>query len=322
MADQSSSEFRYYHHSGQFSPGGALVALFLGLLVGVPVAFGYAWLIHWDPIIYINGIAAVLFGLLLGTLTEKFLVSRKCRSATVAGAVAFLVALGSYYFSWAVWLNATMTRGSILDFLKPLNMLGVILLVNEQGVWTDHGDAIKGALLWVVWAAEAGIILGCAVYMATHEMLEATFCEGCEMWAKEQEGVCTVAAGTAPPVTDKAGFWDYFKGLKQHAADLKTRLENKDLAYIEQLGPVGPDTIAWYRLDLHSCPQCNMTHTLRVTRFMRRIKGKKVQKQTDDKEVLRQLLLSSSEAETVRKLGQKEYADDDDDDEDEVEVKK
>jgi len=308
MADPSSSEFRYYHHSGQFSPGGALVALFLGLLVGAPVAFGYAWLIHWDPIIYINGLAAALFGALLGLLTEQFLVTRKCRSATVAGAVAFLVALGSYYFSWAVWLNASMTRGSILDFLKPLNMLGAILVVNEHGVWTYHGDIIKGAVLWVVWAAEAGMIIGCAVYMATHEMLEATFCEGCEMWAKEQEGVCKVPAGTAPPTADYAGYKSYIKGLKQHAADLKMRLENKDLAYIEQLGLVAPETIAWYRLDLHSCPQCNMTHTLRVTRFTRKFEGKKVQKQTDEKEVLRQLLLSSSEADTLRKLGQKAVA--------------
>ncbi len=55
-----------------------------------------------------------------------------------------------------------------------------------------------------------------------------------------------------------------------------------------------------------------MTHTLRVTRLTRKVEGKKVRTQTDDKEVLRQLLLSSTEAETLRKLGQKQYADDDD----------
>jgi hypothetical protein len=157
---------------------------------------------------------------------------------------------------------------------------------------------------------EAGMIIGFAAYCATHEMLEATFCEGCEVWAKEQSGVCRVPAGSAPPITDKAGFKSYLKGLKQHAAELKLRLENKDLTYLEQLGPVAPDAIAWYSLDLHSCPQCNMTHTLRVTRFTRKVEGKKVRAQTDEKEVLRQLMLSSSEAETVRKLGQKANAPD------------
>ena len=322
MADPSSSEFRYYHHSGQFSPGGALIALLLGLLVGAPVAFAYAWLIHWDPIIYINGIACGLFGALMGMLTQMFLVSRKCRSLAVAAVVALCVALGTYYFSWAVWLHATMTRGSILDFLRPLNMLGAILVVNEHGVWTYHGDVIRGAILWVVWAAEAGMFIGFAVYGAIHEMLEATFCEGCELWTQVHTGVCIVPAGAAPPVTDKAGLKSYLKGLKQHAAELKDRLENKDLTYLEQLGPVAEGAIAWYRLDLHSCPQCKMTNTLRVTQFKRRVEGKKVSKQKDEKEVLRQLLLSSTEVEAVRKLGQKDFAVDDADQDDAVEAKK
>jgi hypothetical protein len=302
MADDS--QYRYYHHSGQFSPGGTLMALLLGLLIGAPMAFVYAWLIHWDPIIYINLLACAAFAWLIGYATEQVLVSRKCRSVPVAAAVALLVALGSYYMSWAVWLHFMMTEGSILEFMKPLNMLGAILAVNDHGAWTYNGSLIKGGELWVAWAAEAGAFLGIACYAATHEMLEATFCEGCEVWTKQQEGVCRVAAGSAPSYTDLKAVASYLKGLKQHAAELKMRLESKDLSYLEQLGPVEPDAIAWYQFDLHTCPRCNMTHTLRVIQRKRKVEGKQVRKQMDDKEVLRQLLVSSTEAEAMRKLGQ------------------
>jgi hypothetical protein len=303
MADESSTQFRYYHHSGKFSPGGALMALLVGLLVGAPTAYVYAWLIHWDPIIYINLLACAGFAALIGFTTQQALVSRKCRSTPVAAVVALLAALGSYYLSWGVWLHFTMTRGSVWDFMQPLNMLGAILVVNEHGVWTYHGHLVRGGELWVVWAVEVGVVLGIACYCATHEMLEATFCEGCEIWTKVQEGVCKVAAGICPPITEKQAFSSYLKGLKQHAAELKMRLENKDLGYLGQLGPVAPEAIAWYQFDLHSCPRCNTTHTLRVTQLRRKVEGKQVRKETENKEVLRQLLLSSTEVEALRKLG-------------------
>jgi hypothetical protein len=194
--------------------------------------------------------------------------------------------------------------------MNPLKMMGAILAVNQHGIWTytfatvrhPHPYLLRGGVLWALWALEAAMILGIACYWATHEMLEATFCEGCEIWTKEQEGVCEVAAGISPPVTDKHAFASYLEGLKQHAAELKMRLENKDLGYLKQLGPQGVE-IAWYQFDLHSCPRCNMTHTLRVIQRRRQVNDLAVRKRTEDKEVLRQLLLSSAEVEALRKLG-------------------
>ena len=122
------------------------------------------------------------------------------------------------------------------------------------------------------------------------------------------KGICLVAAGAAPPIADKPAFKTYLKGLKQHAADLKMRLDHKDMSYLEQLGPVAPDAIAWYGLDVHSCPQCRMTHTLRVTQFKKKVEGKKSKTETSEKEVLRQLLLSISEVDALRKLKEKNEA--------------
>jgi hypothetical protein len=68
---------------------------------------------------------------------------------------------------------------------------------------------------------------------------------------------------------------------------------------------VQPDAIAWYQFDLVSCPQCNMTNTLRALLVQNKIEGKKVKNETVSTEVLRQLLLSSTEADALRKLGEK-----------------
>lgn len=302
-----SSEHLYYRHSGSFSLSGAFFSLCIGLLAGAPMAWLYARFIHWDPFIYFNALACCLFGALVGGVSEQCLISFKCRNVVMAFLVAMLAALGSYYLSWAVWLHTVINKVSITEFLRPAYMLGGMLAVNEHGVWTYHGSDVKGVMLWGLWVAEAGVMLGCACYFATHEMLESTFCEGCETWAKEQKGTCTVAAPT-PPVEELSkikGYRSFIKGLKAHAAELKQRLENKDLAYLEQLGPVPPGAIAWYRFDLNSCPKCSMTNTLRVTQLRHKVEGKKVRRDTEDKEVLRQLRLSSGEVEALRKLGQK-----------------
>lgn len=255
-------------------------------------------------------LAAAGFGGIIGAAVENALESRKCRSVLATRVVSGLAGLVCYYISWAVWLHA-FTGLSTVWILNPINMAGAMLAVTEHGAWTLLGLLVKGGALWFAWFLEAVLVFGMTLSLATGTMLEATFCEGCEEWAKENEGVAFVAAGDAPPMEDKVGFKAYLKGLKQHAAALKQHLEARDLSYLEQLGvyniaPVLSETVvAWYRLDLHSCPNCNMTHTLRVIQYKRRIEGGKVKDSTDDKEILRQLLLSSTEADAIRKMGDK-----------------
>jgi|SRR5581483_821811 len=303
--DASFNPALYYKHSGKFFMGGLIVALFIGLLAGLPCAWFYAWLIHWNPFIYINALASLGFGAIIGMAIESSLESHKCRNVPVAGLAAFLVVLISYYVSWAVWLHALLQLPTVALVLHPAAMWDAICAVNEVGAWSLHGDAVKGIPLWIAWSVEAFCIIGVAVYSAVNAMQQASYCEGCDRFAKLTKGVCFAGAGTAPPLEEKAAFKSYRNGLQQHAAELKRHLETKDFSYIEQLGAVQPGAIAWYKFDLVSCPQCNMTHTLRVTQLQSKIEGKKVKNETTESEVLRQLLLSSTEADTLRKLGQK-----------------
>jgi len=303
--DASFSPGLYYKHSGKFFMGGLLVAVFIGLLVGLPCAWLYAWLIHWNPLIYVDVLASFGFGGIIGAAIESSLESHKCRNVPVAGLAAFLVVVISYYVSWAVWLRALTHFPTMAFLLNPVAMWKTILAVNEVGAWSLRGDVVKGIPLWIAWGLEAACIIGIAVYTAVHAMQQASYCEGCDRFAKLLKGVCFAGAGTAPPIQEKAAFKSYRQGLKQQATELKQHLETKDFSYVEQLGAVQPGAIAWYKFDLVSCPQCNMTHTLRVTQLQNKIEGKKVKSETTESEVLRQLLLSSTEADTLRKLGEK-----------------
>jgi hypothetical protein len=294
----------YYRHSGEFSAGGLVIALLAGLAVGLPCAWLYAWLIHWNPFIYIDIVASLGFGGIVGLAVESSLVSHKCRNVPLTALVAFVAILISYYASWAVWLHALRGQPTLTLLLHPAAMWQVILDVNEKGAWTLRGSVVNGIPLWIAWILEAGFIVGAAVVLALQAMQQATYCESCDRFAKITPGVCYAGAGQAPPITDKAAFKSYQKGLKQQGAELKRHLENKDLAFLEQLGAVQLDAIAWYQLDLVSCPQCNMTNTLRVVQLANKIEGKKIRNETAQTEVLRQLLLSSTEAESLRKLGQ------------------
>src|SRR5260370_7962 len=296
----------YYKHSGKFFAGGALVAILVGLLVGLPCAWLYAWLIHWNPFIYIDALAALGFGGIIGIVIESSLESHKCRSVPVAGLAALLVVLVAYYVSWAVWLHALLDIPSTALMLHPAAMWQNILFVNEHGAWRLRGsDLVTGIPLWIAWGLEAAFIVGAAVLTAVSSMQQASYCEGCDRFAKLSKGVCYTGAGKAPAIEEKAAFKSYLKGLKQHASELKPHLEVKDFSYVEQLGAVQPEAIAWYQFDLTSCPQCNMTNTLRVTQVQSKIEGKKIKSETTQSEVLRQLLLSSTEADVLRKLGEK-----------------
>ena len=302
--DPSFSASLYYRHSGRFSFSGVLIAAGFGLLVGLPCAYVYAYLDHWNPFVYVNCLAAIGFGWAIGQVISSKLQSQKCRNVPIAGAAALLVVLVSYYLSWAVWLH-TLTHIPVLALLQhPFDMWQVVLYVNEVGAWRVRGDVVKGMLLWVAWGSEAAGIIGFAVYTAVHSMQETTYCEGCDLFAKVFRSVCSVKAGVAPSLQNKAALKSYRSGLKAQAAELKQHLEIKDFAYVEQLGAVQPDSIAWYDFDLASCPQCNMTNTLSVTQH-ERIQRKKGKEKASERTVLHHLLLSANEADTIRKLKEK-----------------
>lgn len=282
---ESSTETLYYRHSGRFSLPGLFMALIAGLAVGIPVAWGYGQLDHWGGSKLLTFIGAGAFGILIGIVMGRALKSGKCRNTTVAAIMTFLVTAASYYAAWAVWLGADTGR-SPMEFLQPARMAAAVLDASHK-VYFLFGP-MTGAPMWALWGLEAGFVLFLALVFSIDRSKSETFCENCEIWTTVSKNAALVNAGTVSDV-------------QQTAAQLKQRLELKDFGYLRQLGVVPGGALAWFRLDLHSCPQCGMTHTLQLWKMCRNVN----RETSSGRLVFRQLLLTAGEAGAIRELGEK-----------------
>jgi len=289
----------YYRLSGGFSGTGAIKAVLMAILFAVPVAGLYGWFAYRSPSLALTLLATILFGRYLGAVTDFYVRKNLVRNVPLGAVIGAAVALAGLHFGWAVWIHLATQLPILPMALNPVHLWKVIAMRNAEGIWPCHG----GIILWLVLGAQAFLVLGMTVYHGTYKLRRSSFCENCGQWAKSTEGICYVAAGVRPNIQNRDAMKAYRGGLKAMDRDLRQHLEAKDLAYLERLGAVPGDAIAWFSLDLQSC-QCGQTNTLRLTVNCRRIDYNKVKDDAYSKEIFRQLALSPGEAEALRRLGQ------------------
>ncbi len=275
----------YYRHSGKFSVQGAATGLAAGLASGLVLAFIYSYLILYIPFVYVNFLLTAGFGSLLGGITARFLRRGKLRNTKVALLMVIIVATASLYASWVVWIYAFIRRqGADVSLLpiasQPRLLWQLIQRVNEVGAWSFLHVTPTGPALGFVWIVEASMILGFAIWVGAGAISEP-FCESCQRWCELTEGVAVVGEGDPK--------------------ELKSRMEKKDFSFPEKLGAKKPGASSWFRLDLHSCPQCGMVNTLSI-RKVRVSVDKKGKSSEKTKNVMSKLLLNAAETESLRRL--------------------
>jgi hypothetical protein len=280
----------YYAHSGKFSIQGVAMGLVAGLAAAVVLGFIYSYLILYIPFIYVNFLATAGFGALVGGVAAWGLRRGKVRNTPVALSVVAIVAIGALYAAWVVWMYGFLRRQETdlrLDLaviaLHPRLLFDLILAVSDEGAWQIKGMTPTGPVLWVAWLIEASLIVGVPLFVAADPLTEP-FCESCERWAEEKQGIATVADADAE--------------------ELRSRLEAKDFAFLEGLGAKKPNAGSWVRLDLHSCPDCGMLNTLSVKRVTLKV-DKKGKESQHVKKVMNRLLLDVPEAARLRRLNER-----------------
>lgn len=279
----------YYQHSGKFSAVGLLLGLIPGILVAFPLAFVYAYLTLYNPFIYINFLATLAFGFLIGAIASAIMHWRKVRNGALASLVGFVVGLVGYYFAWAVWLYAFLRRNDIQDIplwaitLFPPLLWELMRKVNEVGAWSLRVWVPTGIALWAFWVVEAGTVLVMSTMGAAGGVLADAFCENCNAWCKAEPNVLRVADSDAD--------------------ETKRRLEAKDFAHVEKLGPVAPDAMAWFQFDLDTCSTCPGTNTVSVKAV--KVKLEKGKRTEDTSGLVDKLLVTAGDVDTIRRLGQK-----------------
>jgi hypothetical protein len=282
--DSTGSTALYHRPSGRFEPLGAGLSLFVGVSTGLVLGGIYAYADLYSPIVgVISLLLAGGFGFGTGLVTGSMLRRGKVRNTAVAWGVATLVAAGALYGPWVIWLFALFHRGEVqVDVLAlgrdPLLVGRMLAMVNETGAWSFKGSTPTGALLWAIWAGEAVLVAGVALFTATSVWDDQPFCEQCGTWCEGRSGVGVFAA------TDRES--------------IRAPLEMRDFGVLERLGPA--TTSDCLRLDLAACPKCAMTHVATVHLLKLTKDGGKTK--VDDTVLVEKLLLTPGEADQLRAL--------------------
>lgn len=274
---------RYYRHSGRFSPIAVAKAFALGLVVTVPLAFVYSYILVYLPIIgMITFILTAGFAAVVGVVVGRVMHAGKVRNHVVAVATALPVALFALWAAWVTWVYALLHRADadvgLIDLVfDPAGLWRIITLINAKGAWSLKGLTPTGGLLWALWALEAAIIAGVVVLVA-RESVSSPFCEGCDRWCEEQKAFAVLGP------------------TKKDA--LAPRLEQGDYAVFQEMTATNDSTFT--RLDLHQCPQCLGSAALTATSVT--VTVKKGKQETDETVLLKFLLLSPSDVSTVKTI--------------------
>ena len=82
---------------------------------------------------------------------------RNLKVACLCGLAAGLLGL---YGAWVGHIHAVFSEHPFV--LSPWPLWNLILQLNEQGSWSvkDEGENVTGAVLWIVWIAEALMVIG------------------------------------------------------------------------------------------------------------------------------------------------------------------
>lgn len=156
----------------------ALLGNTFSIVFAFCIAFFYGVIIAISPLIYINFFVTVGFGFILGLgvrfATRLFKVTHKPTAMSMAATSGIL----GLYFSWIAYVLYFVVEGSVVNayidaylILDPAYLIGVILDMNQHGVWEIFGIPFKGWILTLIWLFEAGIILALTLLLVKNQTL-------------------------------------------------------------------------------------------------------------------------------------------------------
>ena len=217
----------YYRHSGQFTLGSVLIGTIAATAIGAVLAAVYAALVLYIPFAgLITFVLSIGFGVLLGLAIAATLRWAKVRHEGVAFfSVGRRRRGASFYVSWAVWTYASappVRSGSAPHRASRCSRTcygGVLGEINTVGAWSVSGFTPTGAALWVLWGAEALLILAPAVLVPHRGS------RGAVLRALRRCGA------SRPRTSPGSRPWS--------PSELKSHMDAKDLGALERLGDAG-----------------------------------------------------------------------------------
>lgn len=192
MTDSTAGE---YSHSGKLGTSIFIVPIG-GFIVSVVLSIVYAYVDVYSPIAgYISLLFVVCLAFGLGWSISKLGYLARCRNPGFLHLVGLACGLVALYTSFAAFEYALFDRyeedfsATLLDVLfSPGAVWGIAKEINAVGWYTIFGYTPAGIVLWLLWGAEAIIIVGGSSLFATAAINEEVFCETCDQWCSRTPG--------------------------------------------------------------------------------------------------------------------------------------
>lgn len=198
-----------YRPSGKLGPGAIPMGLGAGLVAAVGAGWIYQRIVDWVPFIYLNAIATIVYGLVIGLAATFGLQMGKNRNPMLACiVVVFCSAVGiasTFHYSYN---NVTAEihddlatdmedAAPTLEEMRAEISFKEYIDVRVEGGWEVFRSELSGPLVWLVWLLEAGIVVGTGIALA-RAGAKMPFCEACVAWPDE------IAIGVAAGVDARA----------------------------------------------------------------------------------------------------------------------
>lgn len=282
------TKLKSYQESGKFKWISPIVLFVFGLIGSLTLGFVYSYAIRYIPIIYLNVVIALGFGLLMGMLTSFAGKWTHVRNKKLLGIMGFVNGCMALYVSWVVWIHLFADG---LWIIKPGELWEAIKIVNEYGTWgigRSASTSVSGMFLSVIWAIEAAII----VFLSTGgAMTSGVYCEDCGKWIDEE-----VTKEFELEHLETQNGDEESSEITPTMVDIDTikeAIECGDFSHLEKMVKVTDTTIA-NKFLVVKYAKCNECHNVAfLTLEKKEIKlDKKGKKETNNSTLLEKLMIS------------------------------
>lgn len=158
----------FYQESGKANTLGLVISYLFCLGVAMGLGYVYSIAIFFIPIVYLNFLLTLGFGLILGLMCRFFVRISHNRSKKSQIIQAAIIGIMATYFQWTAYI-LFIYNGSVappaeylanLDWIViPKNFFAAIAKINRVGAWSIFGVTFRGFSLALVWIMETFIII-------------------------------------------------------------------------------------------------------------------------------------------------------------------